>query len=197
MPPYCLRCGHPSGDGFSAACEHCKIMNISFSFARGFGKYDGTLRDAIHFLKFQFKEDLVNPLANLYIHYISKTRDFADYKTYDYLVPVPLHKRKLREREFNQVELLAERISVQLNIVLSADNLYRKRYTTPQMRKPKEERLTNVQDAFALRNPILFKGKKVLLLDDIMTTGATVNECSRVLVEAGGDSVAVLVLARG
>ncbi|MDI6782540.1 MAG: ComF family protein [bacterium] len=197
FPPYCLRCGHPSGDGHSAECKHCENLYPAFSLARGVGKYNGTLREAIHLLKFQFKDDLVNPLANLYLHYIARSRDFADYQTYDYIVPVPLHKTKLREREFNQVELLAKQISHQLDISLSTDNLYRKRYTTPQMRMPAEKRLANVQNAFAVREPTQFKQKKILLLDDIMTTGATVNECSRVLMNAGSERVTVLVLARG
>jgi ComF family protein len=145
----------------------------------------------------QYKDDLAEPLAKLIIHYLEKSRDFADYKTYDFIVPVPLHKAKLRAREFNQVELLARIISAQLNIPVSSDNLYRKRDTTPQMRIAPEKRLTNVSQAFAVREPNQLNRKKILLLDDIMTTGATVNECSRILMQAGCERVAVLVLARG
>lgn len=197
LPPYCLRCGHPSGDGHSASCDHCLTLSPSFSFARSIGRYTGTLREAIHLLKFRYREDLAEPLSNLCIHHLSKSRDFADYYAYDYLVPVPLHKTKLRDREFNQVELIAKFITMQLSIPLSFDNLYRKKATTPQMRIPAKQRIWNVQNAFAIREPIQFYQKRVILLDDIMTSGATVNECSRILMNAGCKMVAVLVLARG
>ncbi|MCX7919580.1 MAG: ComF family protein [bacterium] len=197
FPPYCLRCGHPSGDGHTASCNHCIALNPWFAFARSIGKYTGVLREAIQLFKLHYKEDLAEPLANLLIQYLKKSRDLADYQTYDYLIPVPLHPAKQRDREFNQVEVLARIISEQLNIPLSTDNLYRKRYTTPQMAISREKRLTNVSQAFAVRNPHLLTRKKIILLDDIMTTGATVNECSHMLKQAGCDKVAVLVLARG
>jgi competence protein ComFC len=197
MPPYCRRCGHPAGDGPTSACDHCQNLTPAFAFARAIGRYNGVLREAIHQFKFQYREDLAEPLAKIMVHYLSKSRDFADLNAYDYLIPVPLHKTKFRDREFNQVEMLANYIAQQVAVPVISDNLYRKRYTTPQMTIPADERHQNVENAFAVRNPAGFNQKRVLLLDDIMTTGATVNECSRVLMHAGCTMVTVLVLARG
>jgi competence protein ComFC len=197
LPPYCIRCGHPAGDGHTASCNHCQNLTPSYSFARAVGRYNGVLREAIHLFKFQYREDLAEPLAKSMVHYLSKSRDFADLTGYDYLVPVPLHKTKLRDREFNQVELLANYIAQQVAIPMVSDNLYRKKYTKPQMTIEATERLRNVRNAFAVRNPAVFKQKRVLLIDDIMTTGATVTECSRSLMNAGCMMVTVLVLARG
>ena len=197
FPPYCLRCGHPSGDGHTAACHHCSTRTPAYAFARGVGKYTGTLRATILQLKLHYQQDIAEPLSNILIHYLLKSREFSDYKTYDYMVPVPLSRAKKRDREFNQVELIAQYISTALELPVSVNNLYRKRNTIPQMKLAPEKRLMNVQDAFAVREPEQFNRKKILLLDDIMTTGATVNECSHTLMRAGCYNIAVLVLARG
>ncbi|MFB3897682.1 MAG: ComF family protein [bacterium] len=197
LPPYCQKCGHPSGDGHTASCGHCQLLIPVFSFARAVAIYDGVLREAIHLFKFKYRQELAEPLANLMIQYLDKTPEFADLKTYDYLVPVPLYQGKLRDREFNQVELLANHIAYRVLVPVLTNNLYRKRDTVPQMKLFAEQRMQNVVNAFAVRDPDVFYNKRILLLDDIMTTGATINECSRVLLNARAKQVAVLVLARG
>ena len=193
--PYCLRCGHPAGDGFSEKCEECKsIRPIYFSKSRGIAQYSGVIRKTIHFWKYEYKQDLTNPLQYLMAKYIQITNDIPEA---DLIIPVPLHPVRLREREFNQAELLGEPIANLLKVPMMPDILKRTRYTRPQMELSAEERWKNVEGLFTSSNMNFLKGKKILLVDDVMTTGATVNECSRVLMEAGAKEVQVLVLARG
>lgn len=112
------------------------------------------------------------------------------------LLPVPLHHKRLREREFNQSLLLAKKIGKALKIPLIPDNLQRIRWTRPQIELKGEERLINVKGAFALKNHKTIEGKSILLIDDVYTTGATVRECSKILKKAGVEKVYVLTLAR-
>ena len=114
----------------------------------------------------------------------------------DLLVPVPLHPNRLRQREFNQSLLLADRISPVLQRPVSYRNLIRTIDTQPQILLPRSARLQNLRKAFALRDPREVIGQRILLIDDVFTTGTTVNECARVLVDAGAREVAVLTLAR-
>lgn len=114
----------------------------------------------------------------------------------DLLMPVPLHPTRLRQREFNQSLLLADRISPVLQRPVSYRNLIRTLDTDPQITLPRSARLQNLRKAFALRNPPEVGGKRILLIDDVFTTGTTVNECAKVLLEAGAREVAVLALAR-
>lgn len=112
------------------------------------------------------------------------------------VLPVPLHPKRLKEREFNQSLLLAKEISRTLKIPLIPDNLQRIRWTRPQIELKGEERLTNVKGAFKLKAPKAVEGKFFLLIDDVYTTGATVRECSKVLKKAGAEKVYVFTLAR-
>jgi ComF family protein len=114
----------------------------------------------------------------------------------DLLMPVPLHPTRLRQREFNQSLLLADRISPVLQRPVSYRNLIRTLDTDPQITLPRSARLQNLRKAFALRHPREVGGKRILLIDDVFTTGTTVNECAKVLLEAGAREVAVLALAR-
>lgn len=196
FPPFCNLCGHPLNKfSFHNRCHACKDLSPYFEFARAVGTYTGVLRHCIHLFKFEYKDDLAEPLSDLLVEYIQKSNNF---RNVNLLVPVPLHRTKLRERDFNQAELLVRKINEKLNIPFSANNLYRKRDTKPQMEQNSINiRFKNVLDAFGVLNPQEFFKKKILLIDDIMTTGATVNECSKALREAGASSVYILVLARG
>ncbi|MDP9133149.1 MAG: hypothetical protein M3M98_08455 [Nitrospirota bacterium] len=114
----------------------------------------------------------------------------------DILMPVPLHPNRLRRREFNQSLLLADRIGPVLRRPVSYRNLVRILDTDPQITLPRSARLLNLRKAFALRAPREVIGKRILLIDDVFTTGTTVNECARTLLESGAHEVAVLALAR-
>jgi ComF family protein len=115
--------------------------------------------------------------------------------SWDFIVPVPLHSFRLLRRGFNQALLLGRALQREISIPLDFRNLVRRRYEKPQSKQGREERLKQIKDSFAVLNPSLFKDKKLLLLDDVYTTGATLNECSKVLKKTGAE-VEALTLAR-
>ena len=114
----------------------------------------------------------------------------------DLVMPVPLHPTRLRTREFNQSLLLADRIARRLGLPLSFEHLERIRETRPQTELDRKDRARNVRRAFIVREPEGLKGRRVLLVDDVLTTGSTVNDCARALHRAGAASISVLTLAR-
>jgi ComF family protein len=114
----------------------------------------------------------------------------------DMIIPVPLHPTRLRNREYNQSLLLADRVSRARHIPLSYDNLVRIRETAPQTELSRAVRLKNLRRAFAVRRPQDVSGKQILIIDDVFTTGTTVNECAKILRKAGASQVYVCTLAR-
>jgi ComF family protein len=112
------------------------------------------------------------------------------------VMPVPLHPKRLRERGFNQSLLLARHVASQLGVELDFLSLRRIRYTQPQTGLKKDERRKNVRKAFGLIDPKVVKGRKVILVDDVTTTGNTLNECARILKRAGAENIYCAVLAR-
>ncbi len=143
--------------------------------------------------KYQGATYLAEPLGML----LADLQDeYFSFSNIDILIPVPLHPRRLRERGFNQSLLLARVISRLKKIPLACHLLERVRYTPPQTQLSGSEREKNVRGAFCLRSNHFLAEKTVLLIDDVFTSGATVNECTRVLKEAGAREVQVLTLAR-
>ncbi|HLA50789.1 MAG TPA: ComF family protein [Thermodesulfobacteriota bacterium] len=118
------------------------------------------------------------------------------FNSHDLVVPVPLHKKRLKERGFNQSLFLAKGLAGIYNLPVDYLNLKRIRATDPQVNLKGEDRINNVRGAFAAEDRAVFKDKRVLLIDDVYTTGATVLECSRVLKKAGVKDINVLTLAR-
>jgi ComF family protein len=121
---------------------------------------------------------------------------FQNSPDFDVLLPVPLHSSRLREREFNQSLLLADRLHRRLGVPLSYGNLVRLRDTQPQTELSRAARLKNLRRAFAVLHPEEVDGKRLLLVDDVFTTGTTVNECAKALRKAGAADVFVCTLAR-
>ena len=119
-----------------------------------------------------------------------------DAREYDVVVPIPLHRRRLWWRGFNQAALLADEIARRLNLPIDPTAVARTRYTLPQTARDHDARRRNVRRAFAVKNAARLSGMRVLLVDDVMTTGATVDECSRAMLAAGVVSVDVFTLAR-
>jgi len=115
----------------------------------------------------------------------------------DFVVPVPLHPVKLRERQFNQSEVLAAYLAKKLNKKIVKDRLKRIKYTMPQTELKREQRLKNVNGAFRAKRDSNFEDKTILLVDDVLTTGATLNECAKALKDAGAKRVIAFALARG
>ncbi len=189
--PLCTTCGVPfvstvSPDHF---CGECIKKKKPFSYARSVGIYDGTLLDAIHMLKYKGKTSLARPLGMLMADYLHEN-------DYDILAPVPLHKTRLKERGFNQSLLLGRVIARRHNLHLDYLSLVRLRATRPQVNLKGNERTRNVRGVFEVRKASSFIDKKVLLIDDVYTTGATVSECTRALRKAGARRVGVFTLAR-
>lgn len=189
-------------------CGQCRTSPPCFSSARAIGGYEGTLREAIHKFKYQGKKRLAIRLGKLMVEHLRKEKEdfpqtpikrhqFPSYQEVDYLIPVPLHPSRLRERGFNQSELLAEVIGRDLDILLLNDTLLRIKATQSQTKLSREERIKNVKGAFAIIDAPSFSNKTILLIDDMFTTGATINECAKVLKETKVKKIAVLTLARG
>ena len=117
-------------------------------------------------------------------------------KNYSLIIPIPLHRKKLAERGFNQSLILAREIAVKFSMPLDFTTLKRNVYTKSQTTLTRNERKSNVKGAFEVKNPGVIKGERILLIDDVFTTGSTARECSRMLIRHKADEVAVLTLAR-
>jgi ComF family protein len=156
------------------------------------GLYDGPIREAIHLLKYRGKPFLVKPLVGL----LSLGYPFIDYDAYDLMVPVPLHPKRLRERGFNQALIVGRAIGRREKVPCTGFVLRKTRLSAPQVDLSPKEREKNVRGSFAVVDPAKVEGKRVLLVDDVMTTGSTVNECARELLKAGAKGVDVFTLAR-
>lgn len=155
--------------------------------------YDGVIRECVHKFKYRGGFALELLFKDLMLEFAEKHMDMHHYS---WLVPVPLHRVKYRERTFNQSAALATHLSKRFRVPILKNNLIRVRLGSPQMMLSKDKRLEDIKNSFKIKDPALLKGKSVLLVDDVITTGATANECSKVLKEAGASSVEVLTLAR-
>lgn len=189
MPPLCPRCGKPQSSGI--LCSNCVSWQAEIDGIRSPFRFDGVMRQAIHQLKYRNLRTLAAPLARLLNDYLITSPVPGEV-----LVPVPLHRKRLRERGYNQSSLLARELS-KLTILPVVDNcLIRQRHAPPQTRTSTvDERQSNVVDAFACGDQRL-RDKQVLLIDDVSTSGATLDACAAALKAAGATSVWGLVLAR-
>ena len=160
--------------------------------ARALGAYDGSLQDAIHRWKYQGKIALTSFFGEWMTE---RLYHYWDPNFFDLLIPVPLHPRRLRERGFNQALLLVKELSRRTGIPYGKKILQKGRPTVPQVNLNGVEREKEVRGAFHLIGEEEVEGKSILLVDDVYTTGSTVNECSKVLLAAGAERVDVLTLA--
>jgi len=174
-------------------CPACQKQSFYFDRAISPCAYEGVMRELIHKFKYQNKDYLSSLLSKLLIEFINQYQIRLD--DFDLVMPIPLHKIKLREREFNQAELIARRLAEGFSIRLSSANLWRKQNRQPQAELKTDKRWKNIRGCFALRDPQEVKGKNIFLIDDVLTSGATCCEASSVLKKAGAGSVFVLTLA--
>jgi ComF family protein len=193
--PQCTCCGvpFPDRDGEDHLCGECIMSEQFFSVARSLGKYNRVLLEAIHLFKYQGKVTLGKALGRLMTEHEYRNVTIRDYSI---IIPVPLHKQRLKERGFNQSLILARELSTYFSIPLDFSLLKRTVHRKPQTMLKKKERLANVKGAFEVKSAANIKGKKILLVDDVYTTGSTVKECSRMLLRHEAAEVAVLTLAR-
>ncbi len=189
LPPVCPKCGLPQPGG--TVCPGCINWPAEIDGIRSPFRFDGVMREAIHNLKYRNLRALAAPLAGLLYDYLTTNPLPAGV-----LVPVPLHQKRLRERGYNQSSLLAQELSKLTGLPLVDNCLIRQRHAPPQARTSTvDERRSNVADAFTCRDHRL-RDKQVLLIDDVSTSGATLDACAAALKAAGATSIWGLVLAR-
>lgn len=201
----CCGCGRPlpsqnvSETAPDFTCENCRKGLYYFDKARAVGKYEGVLKEAIHQFKYEptrvgrGKPGLGRHLAKFMIQYLPSDLNL---NTFDRIIPVPLHENRKRWRGFNQSEILGKFLGQHYQIPLDTHHLYRIKETQPQVELTGRERIKNVRGAFVVQRAEDLEGKKVVLVDDVFTTGSTVNESSRMLKKAGVREILVLTLAR-
>ncbi len=192
-PPFCSICGYPflSQETSSHPCGACVTHKKYFTMARALGSYEGPLQEAIHRWKYKGKANLTPFFAEWMAEGLKR---YWAPNSFDLLIPVPLHPQRLRERGFNQSLLLVKELSHRSGIPYRKTLLQKIKPTLPQVALSGPEREKGIRGAFQVIEREELKGKSVLLVDDVYTTGATVNECSKTLLREGAQRVDVLTL---
>ncbi len=204
VDPHCLACGAALEIDEKVVCKECRETTIAELFASPMTKYEGNpleerlmglapfesvaalmkfevdtiSQHLIHDLKYNNYQAIGSLLGEAIATQIQQSKRYTQI---DYIVPVPLHHKRIAQRGYNQSELIASEVARQLNIPLQTDNLYRTRNNESQTRKSLEERIENVKDLFELRDTTLFENKTILLIDDVLTTGSTIIACCKAL----------------
>lgn len=195
-PPFCRVCGDPVDGAVDDAytCSWCCSEPPAYDLARSAVRYRGTVRATLHALKYggatHLRADLTDFLQACVAVYARGVR-------LDVVTCVPLHARRERERTFNQSALLAGELARRIDLPFDARVLQRARATPTQTHLTSAQRRENVRGAFVTPDPGWVRGRRFLLVDDVMTTGATVGECARVLRRDGAAAVNVVTVARG
>jgi competence protein ComFC len=195
-PPFCERCGLPYEGAITGTfeCGNCQDLKLHFHSARSAVVATEKILETIHLYKYSRALWFEPFLAGLLIE---RAHPVLAAGVWDAVVPVPLHSAKLREREFNQAERLSRRLSEATGIPLEASLVRRVVPTRTQTLLSREERLANMRNAFMAADGLNLSGKTLVLVDDVMTTGATTSACAKVLRQAGADKVCVWTVARG
>ena len=201
---HCLNCGAALEIDEVAVCEHCKTTTLKELFASPMTKYEGNQleerlmglapfesvaslmkfevgtisQQLIHDLKYNNYQAIGSLLGEAIANQIQQSKRYTQI---DYIIPVPLHHKRIAQRGYNQSELIAREVARQLNVSFETTNLYRTRNNDSQTQKSLEERIENVKDLFALRDTTLFENKTILLIDDVLTTGSTIIACCKAL----------------
>ena len=210
FPLQCVNCRRLlAADNKDRICGDCwskiiylnRPIDIRLSLERiwSVAVYDGVLKKLIHQFKYKEKKYLANPLGKLLVDFVE---EYLEEERFDYIVPIPLEKARQKKRGYNQAELLAQVLGEAVNKPILTHLVKRRKKTKPQFGLKKEERFENLSGAFEIsgsdkEDVVTIAGKTVLLLDDLATTGATLDECAKILKRAGVSEVYALVLAHG
>jgi competence protein ComFC len=194
-PPFCRTCSQPFDGAIDGefTCANCHNRHFHFECAVSVFRSRGVIRDLLHRFKYQQEFHLRLPLADWLMQSLHDAR--IENQPYDSFVPVPLHSARQREREYNQAEVLAAIASERTGRPMIRA-LKRIRYTPTQTRFDRAERMENLRNAFEMRKTADVQGKHLLVVDDVLTTGSTVDECARILKKAGAASIRVITVAR-
>ncbi len=195
IPPFCARCGrHLEKQNLNKnICPACLKTPLHFDRAFSPCIYEGVIQNLIHQFKYNNKQFLGPVLARLMNEFIREYGISLDF--IDQIIPIPLNSTRMREREFNQAEILSRYIAEELKKDVFKDLLIRSRNTFSQTGLKNNQRLENVKGSFKVTNNELVKDRNVLLVDDVLTTGATASEAAFTLKNAGTNIVFVLTLA--
>lgn len=205
FPQVCGVCGRIEPKGLCNKCKiklerlaeneilHENLEQMNFKELIYIFKYEGLIRKLIIDYKFHEKSYIYETFVNFIL---KDEKIFKKLKTYDTIIPVPISKQRMKERGYNQSLLLARKISYVLHIALETKCLVKIKNVTEQSKLNKEERQQNIQSVYELKNGEILNNKQILLIDDIYTTGSTVNECSRILQQANPKKIDVFVLAK-
>jgi competence protein ComFC len=198
---FCDRCGHPfavdtAGGNATDQCPNCFNLSIHYERAVSAMRYRGVVQRALQELKYSGRFYWLPVIDSWMEEALIHHRDHG-LQEVSAIIPVPLHRRRERERGFNQSTLIAKSIARTLQVPLHENWLIRTRPTRTQTNLDREERMENLRKAFEIGKAGRLAGTRILLVDDVLTTGSTANECARILLEAGAGSVLVFTLARG
>jgi ComF family protein len=193
----CQHCALPLPTNNASACGACSNRQLYFDYAVTPFRFEGFIRDAIYQFKFNQKLNQGKLLAQLLLQHIQESQ----LELPDLIIPVPLHKKRMRQRGYNQALEIARIVSKGLGNNMRSDlvydAVYRNRDTSVQMDLPAKKRAKNVKGAFSVKeNSTVLKNKQICIVDDVMTTGNTVNEVAKCLKEAGVGKVGVWCIAR-
>ena len=195
-PPFCERCGLPFEGDITTPfeCANCREMELRFTSARSAVVARGVVLEAIHRFKYRRQLWFENFLAGLFLR---EAVPALRGRNWNLIVPVPLHPVRQREREFNQAERLAAHLGTAMKIPSNERLLRRVTPTATQTLLTRQQRAANMRGAFALRPGARLNGERVVLVDDVFTTGATTSACAQVLRAGGAGDVCVWTVARG
>lgn len=208
-PNVCGMCGKLCKDCLCKKCEvllkdneiNCvqyikhnhKLDKIYFDECIHMYKYEGIIREKIIEYKFQDKSYLYKTFSKMIL---KNEKMCGILKKYDIIIPVPIHRKRKKKRGYNQTELIVNFLGKQLNLEICKNVLFKSKNVISQSELNKVDRKNNVKDAFIIKNAVKVNNKKILLFDDVYTTGSTVEVCSRILKEAGASKVGVLTIAK-
>ncbi|MGD9947102.1 MAG: ComF family protein [Desulfobulbus sp.] len=190
--PLCPCCGIPYSTGADHLCATCLKNGYDFDLARSLLFYRQPMDELILRLKYGGQLSGLQTLAAL----TAKSTCLHDLSPPDYIIPVPLHAKRIRRRGYNQATLLARGCFPQWQTELRLNILLRDRLTTPQSQLSGKERRSNLKHVFSLNPHIALEGKTILLVDDVLTTGSTVNECAKILRKGGAKRIEIFTIAR-